>query len=115
MHLYTLSEKGATFLLPLTLQVLTSFQNFFTNGLSSKLLIGNKISHHTINSSKQQQPETYMGLTIDHKAMYQRTLGLVGLLTITLLQTYCYACFERIFKTSLPNEIQFCRIMGIGR
>ena len=110
MHPYMLSEKRCHFSLP----VLASFQNSFTNGLSSKLLIDNKISHHTTNSSKQQQPETCMGLTIDHKAMYQRTLGLVGLLTITLLQTYCYACFERIFKTSLPNEIQFCRIMGIG-
>jgi len=37
-------------------------------------------------------------LMIHHNIVYQRDLGVVGRLMITLLQIYCWLCFERICK-----------------
>ena len=48
-------------------------------------------------SEKQQQPETYTAINENHKVVWQRDLGVVGYFTKTLLQIYCWVCFESIF------------------
>jgi len=80
--------------------MLIDFHNFLVDRLNSKFLTEQLSVHHTSNAllhylmnfsceKNSNNLKCVLWLTIHHKVVQQRELGVVGPLTVTLLQMYC--------------------------